>query len=38
MQFKKTVILLILFSFYVTVFSQDSDKYKLFEHANYDFP
>jgi len=35
---KQTIILLILFLFYFTVFSQDNDKYLLFEHANYEFP
>ena len=29
---------MILLSIYVTTFSQNSDKHKLFEHANYDFP
>ena len=38
MQVKQTIILLILFLFNFTVFSQDSDKYMLFEHADYDFP
>lgn len=38
MQLKQIIILLILFLYNVTVFSQDSDKYMLFEHANYDFP
>lgn len=38
MQVKQTIILLILFLFYFTMFSQDSDKYKLFELASYDFP
>lgn len=38
MQFKKIIILLILFSICVTTLSQDSDKHKLFEHANYNFP
>ncbi|MCD4788991.1 MAG: SdiA-regulated domain-containing protein [Bacteroidales bacterium] len=35
---KQTIILLILFLFNFTVFSQGSDKYLLFEHAGYDFP
>ena len=38
MQVKLTIILLILFLFNFTVFSQDSDKYMLFEHAGYNFP
>jgi len=35
---KQTIILPILFLFNFTVFSQDSDKYLLFEHSGYDFP
>ena len=38
MQYKKTTILLILFLLSFTTFSQDSDKNKLFEHTNYEFP
>jgi len=38
MQHKKTAILLILFLLSYTTFSQDSDKNKLFEHTNYEFP
>ncbi len=38
MQLKPTIILLILFLSNFTVLSQDSDKYMLFEDANYDFP
>ncbi|OQX81891.1 MAG: hypothetical protein B6D64_01430 [Bacteroidetes bacterium 4484_276] len=38
MQGKQRVILLILFLSTLTVFSQQSDKYKLFEKSGYDFP
>lgn len=38
MQFKKIIILLILFLIYTTTFSQNSDNNKLFEHFHYNFP
>lgn len=38
MQFKKIIILLILFLIYTTAFSQNSDRHMLFEHFNYNFP
>ena len=37
MQFKKIIVLQILFLVSVTTFSQHSDKHVLFEHANYNF-
>lgn len=38
MKVKQTIILVILFLSYFTVFPQDNNKYKLFEHAGYNFP
>jgi len=38
MLFKRIIILPILFLIYATTFSQNSDKHKLFEHLNYNFP
>lgn len=38
MQFKQSYILLILSLVYFTSYSQGDDKYKLFEHPNYNFP
>ena len=38
MKVKQTIILAISFLSYFTVFPQDNNKYKLFEHAGYNFP
>ncbi len=38
MQVKKNIILLLLFLIYFTIYSQESNKYTLFEHPNFDFP
>lgn len=38
MKFKQTIILVLLFLFYLSVFPQDKNKNKLFEHAGYHFP
>jgi uncharacterized protein YjiK len=38
MKVKQTIILVILYLSSFTVFPQDNNKYKLFEHAGYNFP